>query len=260
MTPMRIAIITGHYGVGKSECAIALARRFRANGDVRPVTLIDLDVVNPYFRSREARALLEAEGIGVIGNSLGIDEGVDLPAVPGTIVPLLRDRDRIVVIDLGGDPAGARALRQFRAHIPPDDTDVLCVINSYRPETATADRALSSLRAIEGEIGLPCTGIISNGHLLEHTTLEEVTAGLSLSTTLAARARIPIAYVAMHRTLAASIAASLGAMPLAAPDASLDLPDQTPPILVLDGVLRQQWMATDTTYTPPQHDSTRRLS
>lgn len=189
VTDRRVTIICGHYGTGKSECSIALVRRLPP-----PATLIDLDVVNPYFRSREARSLLESEGITVIGNSLGIDAGIDLPAIPGTVVPALANGDRNVVVDLGGDPVGARAMRQFRPSIPTEDTAVLYVVNAYRPGNVDATTTVASIRGIEGEIGMHCTGLINNSHLLAETTCTHLAHGQELCEEVSAVTGLPIVY------------------------------------------------------------------
>ncbi|MFA7565804.1 MAG: hypothetical protein WCY01_02165 [Alkalispirochaeta sp.] len=173
----RLLIISGHFGVGKSECAIALAMDIHRERPDGGVTLIDLDVVNPYFRSREARYLLEERGIRVIGNSLGVDSGVDLPAIPGSVAPALSDPTRLVIVDLGGDPVGARSLRQFRPSIPTEDALLLYVFNAYREQNADAGRAEVMLRAIEEMTGLSCGGIINNTHLLSETTCDHLLKG-----------------------------------------------------------------------------------
>lgn len=229
MTRPRVTVICGAYGAGKSECSIALARTLPA-----PVTLIDLDVVNPYFRSRQARELLEAEGITVIGNSLRIDAGIDLPAIPGAVAPALSDTTRAVVVDLGGDAAGARALRQFLPSLPVDATELVYVVNRFRPENRDVLRTRASLRAIEAEIGVPCTGLISNSHMLHETTEEHVRVGLRLCRELTAETRIPVAYIAGDRTVLESWAAT-------APRAAM-VPPATEPHLYLTGVLREEWM------------------
>ena len=219
----RIAILCGHYGTGKSECSIALARTLPA-----PVTLIDLDVVNPYFRSREARAVLEADGIAVIGNSLGIDTGVDLPAIPGSIVPALRDQQRRVVIDLGGDPVGARAIRQFRPRIPTEDTDLLYVVNAFRPGNRDSDTTVASIREIEQSVGLKCTGLINNSHLLGETTVDHVMSGDRLCREVFDATGLPVVWVAARPPVLD-----------ACRDAALQ-PAGMP--LPVTGVLRQDWM------------------
>lgn len=223
MTAPRITVICGAYGTGKSECAIALARNRSAE-----VTLIDLDVVNPYFRSREARRLLEGEGITVIGNSLQIDSGIDLPAISGAVVPALRDPLRRVVVDLGGDSVGARVIRQFLPHLPEDATEILYVVNRYRPENRDVGQTIASLRAIEAEIGLPCTGLISNSHLLHETTCDHIRYGVELCRQVSAETRIPLTFTAGTRE---HLNVCGG---LAGPSVEDYLP--------LSGVLREAWM------------------
>lgn len=227
----RVTIVCGHYGVGKSECSVSLALVERARHPERPLTLIDLDVVNPYFRSREARARLESEGVTVIGNSLNVDTGVDLPAIPGTIAPALRDTARSTLIDLGGDPAGARALRQFRPHIALDDTDLLAVVNIFRPDTHDAAGVIASVRAIEDELSMPCTGLINNSHLLHETTCEHIRAGHAVCRTVAAELSIPIRYTAITTALADQCRAAL--------NGEREAMGETLPIGL---TLRQAWM------------------
>ncbi len=228
-TDYRLFIISGHYGVGKSECSVALALRFRSNWPDLPVTLIDLDVVNPYFRSREARKVLETRGIEVIGNSLGIDTGVDLPAIPGSVGPALRDSSRKVIVDLGGDPAGARALRQFRPSIPTEDTALLYVCNAFREQNADVIRAEASLRAIEAMAGISCRGIINNTHLLSQTTCEHLIRGDVLSRELSEVTGLPVVYHFGRKEYLAKCGPS-GAPALAGT------------AVEVTGVLRQKWM------------------
>ncbi len=200
----RVTIIVGHYGTGKSECSVGLALWMRARRPELPITLIDLDVVNPYFRSREARSLLAERDITVIGNSLEIDFGVDVPAIPGTIVPALHDQDRHVIIDLGGDAAGSRALRQFRPHIPTEDTEVLYVVNPFRTENRNAESTLLSIRAIEEEVGLHCTGLVNNGHLLHETVCDHLLHGNEVCRRITQLSGLPVVYVTMRHDLVES--------------------------------------------------------
>jgi len=224
----RVRIVCGAYGVGKSECAIALAR-----AAVSPVTLIDLDVVNPYFRSREARELLEGEGVTVIGNSLGIDTGVDIPAISGAVAPALRDAARTVIVDLGGDPVGSRVFRQFLPYIEEKRTDVLYVINRYRPANETVARTVASLQEIEEVVGVACTGLVNNSHMLHETTCAHITAGRALCRDVAAETGRPVAYTAGIRDLLESCGAPTG---------ELNEAHITEPYLYVSPVLREDWM------------------
>ena len=197
----RITILTGHYGSGKSEFSINFA--LRADSD--DLALIDVDIVNPYFRSRERRALLEEHGIRVIGNSLRQDTGIDIPAISSEInAPLQSDKTK-AVIDAGGDPAGARLLGRFRRLMPPENTDVFCVVNGSRPESATADRVVDMIRGIEEASGLEITGLVNNTHMLEHTQVSHIESGDALCKEVSSRTGIPIRYVGVFRPLVGDV-------------------------------------------------------
>lgn len=224
----RITIVSGHTGVGKSECSVALAHLFASDADRRPLTVIDLDVVNPYFRSREARARLEGLGATVVGNAMGFDSGVDLPAIPGTIAPALRDPNRRVLIDLGGDSTGARALRQFRAMLPPDDVDILHVVNVFRPRTRDATAIVDTVLDISKEIGRPATALVNNSHMLHETEIGHVARGAAACALAAEFLGIPVAYAALPATLLVS---------------GIDAPPAWGAILPIGGALREAWMA-----------------
>lgn len=187
----RVTIVTGHYGSGKSEFSINLALSRTAEG---PVALADVDVVNPYFRSREQRQLLESRGVHVVGNQLGIDRGVDLPAVSPEVFGLLRDKTRFTILDTGGDPVGARLLGSMRRLLDPFETEVLCVVNGSRPETADTQRTITMLRSIEAAAGLTVTGLVNNTHMLEHTGVQHVLEGNWLCREVSDETGIPIRY------------------------------------------------------------------
>ncbi len=229
---MPLTIVCGHYGVGKSEFAIALALATLDAGRSGSITLIDLDVVNPYFRSREARAVLENRGISVIGNSLGIDSGVDVPAIPGSVVPALHNRDALTIIDLGGDPVGARALRQFRPHVAPEDTDLLYLVNACRPDVADLHDAERYLREIEAELSLACTGLVNNTHLLHETRAEHLRRGDALCADLAARTGIPVRYHSATHAILGEVAGQLAGQPI-----------------TITQTLREEWMSQGNQHT-----------
>jgi len=189
----RVWIITGHYGSGKSEFALNFALQLRAQG--AELALCDIDVVNPYFRSRERRGLLEAQGIQVVGNSLAVDKGIDLPAVSAELYGPLANPAVHTVIDAGGDPVGARLLRSFRRRIPAAKTEVLCVVNAMRPATRSADELVVQIRGIEDASGLAVTGLINTTHLLEHTTVEHIQSGNDLCLELGQRTGLPVRFV-----------------------------------------------------------------
>jgi len=135
----RISIVTGHYGTGKTEFSVNLALALAAEG--QQVMLADLDIVNPYFRSRERKALLEEAGVQLISSSQSCSNA-DLPALPAELLTILQNRDLRGVLDIGGDPVGARVLARFRPKIVQEDYQLIYVLNANRPEGRTMDAAL----------------------------------------------------------------------------------------------------------------------
>lgn len=132
----RLTIITGHYGTGKTELAVNLALSLAGEG--ARVALADLDNVNPYFRSRERRALLEEAGIRLIATSQACTDA-DIPSVPAELLAILEDRTYRGVLDIGGDPVGARVLARFQPKITGEDYQLLYVLNANRPEVGPWD-------------------------------------------------------------------------------------------------------------------------
>ncbi|MEG2177214.1 MAG: hypothetical protein RRY97_10100, partial [Oscillibacter sp.] len=126
----RLTIVTGHYGTGKTEFAVNLALGLAEAGE--PVMLADLDIVNPYFRSRERRDLLENAGIRLISSSQACTDA-DVPALPADLLTVLENRSVRGVLDLGGDRVGARVLARFQPKIAEEDYQLLFVVNANRP-------------------------------------------------------------------------------------------------------------------------------
>ncbi|MCL2366711.1 MAG: ATP-binding protein [Oscillospiraceae bacterium] len=175
----RKIIVTGHYGSGKTEFSISLAIKLAAQIKDKhndKLAIVDLDIVNPYFRSREKRELLERKGICVYGSAYETEITAELPAIGATIRTPLEDKDCRVIIDTGGNDAGALILNQFTKYFT-DDTIMLAVINANRPDTRTKSGALAHIRAIENTTGMQIDGIVNNTHMLHETTAEMVLMG-----------------------------------------------------------------------------------
>lgn len=189
----RITCILGHYGSGKTEFALNLA--FRAKSEGRDVILCDLDIANPYFRSREYQELLEQNGIRVYSNSFGYDISEDLPAVSASIKVPLQNKKYTGILDVGGDNLGSRVLNQYRSYLKNEDTDLFCVINGYRPETDSLEGAVQHIQSIEEEIQLPITGLVSNTHMANFTTIEDLLKGVELCTEISEKTGIPLIYI-----------------------------------------------------------------
>lgn len=185
----RLTILTGHYGTGKTELAVNLALALAGEG--ARVALADLDNVNPYFRSRERRALLAEAGIRLVATSQACTDA-DIPAVPAELLAVLEDRTYRGVLDIGGDPVGARVLARFQPQIVREDCQLLYVLNANRPEVRTAESAVSCLRAIEETTGLACSALVNNTHLCGETTPEDVRRGAALAGAVSRGTGIPI--------------------------------------------------------------------
>ena len=185
----RISIVTGHYGTGKTEFAVNLALALAEEG--LSVMLADLDIVNPYFRSRERRNLLEDAGVRLISSSQACSDA-DVPALPAELLAIFENRDIRGVLDIGGDPVGARVLARFQPKIVREDYQLIYVLNANRPEVRTVETAIAYLRGIEATTGLTCSGIVNNTHLCGETTAEEIRKGAALAESVSKETGIPI--------------------------------------------------------------------
>lgn len=189
----RITVIVGHYGSGKTEFAINYALYLVRQG--LKTVLVDLDIANPYFRSRERQETLEKSGIAVYSNIFRQDITSDLPALdPGIRAPL-EDKSCHVVVDAGGDGSGARILNQYRKYLTdPIETDILFVFNGNRPETDRGDKGILYLNEIVEEIGLPISGLVNNTHMLRETTRGDLEKGVLLAEEISRRTGIPVVF------------------------------------------------------------------
>ena len=188
----KLHIVTGHYGSGKTEFAVNLAFRFAREGQA--VTLADLDIVNPYFCSRERKQEMTQQGIRVIV-SKGADS--DLPAINPEVYALF-EPGICGIIDAGGDAVGAQALGRFSQKIKAIPYELLCVVNFNRPETNTPQKAEAYLREIEYSARLTATGLVNNTHLDHETTPQDILRGAELMEELSKRTGIPVIYHAFE--------------------------------------------------------------
>ena len=191
----RVLLLVGSYGSGKTEVAVNLALRHAEAGE--RVQIADLDLVNPYFRCREARRLMEAHDIRVVVPP-GAQEWADLPIVLPEIRGMLEPREGLrTLFDVGGDDVGARALASFRPGIREGAYQLWQVINSRRPFTDSVDGCLAMQASIERASRLSVTGLLVNSHLLDSTTPEIVLEGWRLARAVSSRNGLPIRCVAV---------------------------------------------------------------
>ena len=188
--PRKIAV-TGHFGSGKTEFAVSLAFALAQRRGGESLALCDLDIENPYFRSRERQDALRAAGIGVWSDPSDGRNGSELQTVSAGIRAPLEDENCRVILDCGGDGSGAMILRQFAKYFRPGDHRLLCVVNPNRPGTDTPEKAAAHIRSIEGASGLAVTGLVSNAHLIYYTTAETVLEGWTFTKRVEAMTGIP---------------------------------------------------------------------
>lgn len=198
MTDKRLTAIVGHSGCGKTELAVNMAVALAGAG-VR-TALADLDVVNPYFRSRERRDMLAELGVRFVSSSQALVDA-DVPSLPAELNTLLQDQSLRSLLDIGGD-LGARVLARYRHQIHHQPHEVWLVLNANRPQTATAERALVSLRRIESAMGIAVTGIVNNTHLCGETAPEDILLGAALAQEVSERTDVPVVCHVVRRTLA----------------------------------------------------------
>ena len=173
----KLIVVIGAYGSGKSEYSINLAKHFSDKGDM--VSLVDLDVVNPYFRSREMREEFKKDGIEVIAPE-GSYSHADLPKLSPRIMGEVQNYSRAVILDVGGDPAGCRTLARYIKNIEKRGYEMHYVINTRRPFTSDKKGILSMFEMLEDTSKLTITDVICNTNLMEFTDKDVVEKGIDI--------------------------------------------------------------------------------
>ena len=200
MNMKRVTLFCGHYGSGKTNIAVNYALDLRSRG--LEVTLADLDIVNPYFRSKDSTAELEKAKVKVIALPFA-NSSVDLPALPSEAYSLVQDRSRYAVLDIGGDDRGAYALGRFVPYIlEENDYEMIYVVNFYRPLTETVDQALEVMGEIESACGLKFTSVINNSNLGAETTLDTVKKTADKVSELCRRSSLPLFATTAEKNIA----------------------------------------------------------
>lgn len=192
-----ILLVAGHYGSGKTNLAINLALEYKKSGG--PVTIIDLDIVNPYFRTADFRSELEEKGVRVIA-PIFANTNLDLPALPPEIQAALEGKGT-TVIDVGGDDAGAIALGQFARRITAVGYEFYYVVHARRYLTRTAETAAALLPEIEAASRLRATAIVNNTNLGPLTTRETVEASLPYAGEIGRLTGLSVAFTSIDRRL-----------------------------------------------------------
>ncbi|HBH12885.1 MAG: Uncharacterized protein XD91_0915 [Clostridiales bacterium 38_11] len=198
LTDNRLTIITGHYGSGKTEFAVNYS--IESLNYYQKVILADLDIVNPYFRSREKSAFLKNMGIRVIGSSM-MNSSMEIPALTADINGAIDDKTSKTILDIGGDPVGARVLARYSNQISLQDYDMFIVVNANRPETQTVEAVKKYIHNIELSSKLKISGIINNTHLLRSTSVDDFYKGHELSKKVFNVTGLPVVYEVAIRSI-----------------------------------------------------------
>ena len=186
----RITLFSGHYGSGKTNIAINYAMLLKNSFD--NVCIADLDIVNPYFRTKDGEAALNRHKIKLISSEFA-SSNVDLPALPAETYAILDNPDLHAVIDVGGDDRGALALGRYAPSILDENNyEMLFVINKFRPLTRDCKSTLEIMNEIENACNMKFTAIVNNSNLGEETTAENVLSSLDYANQIAKKTGLPV--------------------------------------------------------------------
>ena len=191
---IKLTIIVGHYGSGKTEFSVNYAEYMHSQGE--NVAIADLDIVNPYFRSREIADELNSKGIRVIASSLSIKDSnsIDLPSISAEFNALTQTDKYFGIIDVGGNPVGATALGRFSENIEKIDYKMWMVVNANRPETTTVEQVVEFMQGIESKSKLKINGLVNNTHLVRETSEQDILAGDKLVREVSDYTGLPVVY------------------------------------------------------------------
>lgn len=210
-TPQRIKVFVGNFGSGKTEIALNCSIKLRES--FSQVSIVDLDIVNPYFRSREVREQLESLGVKVVAPAGALAQA-DMPALPPEIFGVLQNEAYQTILDVGGDDMGATALARFNRYFIPEQTFVYMVVNPNRPFTQDSTGLAEIMGGIERNSRLRVNAIISNPNLGYATTAEDVIFGHQRVMAMAAELELPVACLAVDTKLAEAVADKVGKIPI----------------------------------------------
>lgn len=195
----RITLLCGHYGSGKTNIALNMAYEIKQTYD--NVAIADLDIVNPYFRTKDSAEELKEKGIRLIASEYA-GTNVDIPALPQDMYSLTDDKTVKAVIDVGGDDRGALALGRISPKIMEEnDYEAFLVINKYRPLTPDVASTLEVMAEIETAGNFEFTGIINNSNLGVLTTAEDVLNSAEYAESVAKATGLPLVYTSVNETL-----------------------------------------------------------
>lgn len=218
----RVTVFAGHYGSGKTNIAINYA--LMLSKVCEKVSIADLDIVNPYFRTKDSQKALEKAGIRLISSEYA-NTNVDTPALPAEVYSIFGDKTISAVIDVGGDDRGALALGRYAPYlIEENDYEMLFVINKCRFLTKDAVSTVEVMHEIETAAGIKFTGIVNNSNLGEETTVETVLNSVAYAEEVSKLTNLPVKMTTVKSSL------------------EDELKDKINNIVPLDLYVRQSWL------------------
>ncbi len=186
----RLNILCGHYGSGKTNVAVNMA--FHLKEQHNNLVVADLDIVNPYFRTKDSLDDFKSRGIELICSEYA-NTNVDIPALPADMYRITTDKNLTAIIDVGGDDRGAYALGRLVPEIKAEDNfDMLMVINGFRPLTPDAESTLEVMREIETACGIKFTGLVNNSNIGEETTAQDIIKSMDYANEVSKQSGLPI--------------------------------------------------------------------
>lgn len=204
----RLTVFTGNLGSGKTEISVNVALNLLRSG--KSTVLVDLDIINPYFRTRLVREQLEERGLRIVAPEARLTFA-DMPTVSPAIRGVVEDREVYGVFDVGGDDVGAIALGQYREVLSGNECRMLFVINSCRPFTGNPDGIIKYIRNIQKSSGMNVSGLVNNANLGRETDLDIVLAGFETVARVSRMLDLPVVFTAVRRELAGEAREALGA-------------------------------------------------
>lgn len=190
MESKRVTLFAGHYGSGKTNIAVNYALKLRA--DDKPVVIADLDIVNPYFRTKDSEKELTEAGIRLISSQYA-SSNVDLPALPQDVYSIVDNNTEYAVMDIGGDDRGAYALGRYADSLKKENNyEMFMVINMYRPLTRDVESTLEVMSEIEAACSMKFTAIVNNSNIGEETTEQDVLDSLGYADEVSKATGLPI--------------------------------------------------------------------
>ncbi len=221
MEHKRITLFAGHYGSGKTNIAVNYAMHLAEEG--KQVCIADLDIVNPYFRTKDSEQELTERGVRLISSRYA-NTNVDLPSIPAESYRIVQDKSIFGVVDIGGDDRGAYALGRFAEAIRADgDYRMAFVINRHRPLTTTVEDTVEIMKEIEAAAGLRFTCIVNNSNMGPETTAETVLESVEYAEAVSEATGLPIWLYTAEKRVAQGLR-GLPVLPLTLQKKYFDLP------------------------------------